>query len=184
MRTTIWSIKLKMRIMRFCWVLQHVISYPNSLLLRPTKNTHQPSCPRATASQNDIYEHLLYLQGIEVSKRPDQTLNLTSLFQEGLKFEKGRCHAYDYLEYQAENENHADAQYALGKMFEEVPLRMFQDSYCIKDGNRWEGDGRTNSGGFLGELCLSVFAVIVHSAIDAAAARNRAKSRCCFVAES
>jgi hypothetical protein len=44
------------------------------------------------------------------------------------------------------------------------PLRMFQDSYCLKDGNSWEGDGRSNSGGFLGALRLSVVFVPVFSA--------------------
>jgi hypothetical protein len=44
------------------------------------------------------------------------------------------------------------------------PLRLFQDSYCLKDGNRWEGDGRTNSGGFLGALRLSVVFAPVFSA--------------------
>jgi hypothetical protein len=43
-------------------------------------------------------------------------------------------------------------------------LRLFQDSFCLKDGNSWEGDGRTNSGGFLGALRLSVVFAPVFSA--------------------
>jgi hypothetical protein len=44
------------------------------------------------------------------------------------------------------------------------PLRIFQDSYCLKDGNSWEGNGRTNGGGFLGALRLSVVFAPVFSA--------------------
>jgi hypothetical protein len=43
-------------------------------------------------------------------------------------------------------------------------LRIFQDSYCLKDGSSWEGDGRTSSGGFLGALRLSVVFTPVFSA--------------------
>jgi hypothetical protein len=43
-------------------------------------------------------------------------------------------------------------------------LRLFQDSFCLKDGNSWEGDGRSNGGGFLGALRLSVVFAPVFSA--------------------
>ena len=43
-------------------------------------------------------------------------------------------------------------------------LRLFQDLYCLKNGSSWEGDGGTNSGGFLGALRLSVVFAPVFSA--------------------
>lgn len=43
-------------------------------------------------------------------------------------------------------------------------VRLFQDLYCLKDGQLWEGDGRINGGGFLGALRLSVVFAPVFSA--------------------
>jgi hypothetical protein len=43
-------------------------------------------------------------------------------------------------------------------------LRLFQDSYCLKDGYQWEGDGGTHGGGFLGALRLSVVFAPIFSA--------------------
>ena len=43
-------------------------------------------------------------------------------------------------------------------------VRVFQDFYCLKDGNRWEGDGGLGSGGFVGALCQSVIFVPLFSA--------------------
>ncbi len=48
--------------------------------------------------------------------------------------------------------------------FRNSSIRLFQDSYCLKDGVRWEGDGGVDNGGFLGALRLSIVFAPVFSA--------------------
>ena len=43
-------------------------------------------------------------------------------------------------------------------------LNLFQDSYCLKEGMSWEGDGGTLSGGFVGALRISIVFVPIFSA--------------------
>jgi hypothetical protein len=46
-------------------------------------------------------------------------------------------------------------------------IRLFQDSFCLKDGRAWEGDGGSQSGGFVGALKLSVvFAPLFSANVD------------------
>jgi hypothetical protein len=43
-------------------------------------------------------------------------------------------------------------------------IRLFQDAFCLKDGQEWEGDGDSQSGGFVGALKLSLVFVPLFSA--------------------